>query len=1814
MVTKNFNIISKQDSLEGRQDAKYIRKAKEDLLETLQLDQKIVNRNQMADALAKNRFENGINRTNIGIPSGEINITDKMIIKINQEKYKDILEEYKKIISEQPADKEKRLAKLDTILVERMILDSGNMIEFKSTDNFDAKTAKEESKITYDELNKIKQYTGKIDLVSKKDKQGKDYFVIKRTEKQLKKITEEVQKMKKNEGEQKEKKDEKKENKESKEITAETLNITILIQKLKTIRLSIENSQLQSELDILIGKLQEILKNSWDIWIKNILRTEELNSILFFINIDITKKDIVTKALISYLQSIINNINSNINIKTKWEAKAESNAKAESKVNINIWWKGTETWGGMWIPPVFVPTTLGGVNVNNENIVDVVTQIINKINNDNTHQSKVDQTKDIETIIATIMEKYIERFSTIITEKQNTHTAEIEKIFERIKEHLSAEHKLMIERIITDNQALMFKIQQIEKEQKEHTEKLERIETNQTTIINKIDTMRTEIEKEIKELKTIYESLQKDMKILLLEMELNKEDHEIIKKKLELIKSEIMKLHEKMDALKKKIDECCEEKKPEPTPTPIPIPTPIPEPIKTEDMELNAVISDMGTDVHRERVSLETEEELKAYYKGLGRYNIPKRAYLFLSRWAKRRRMIKSKMDAMAGKAFSETGDRAKDLALNDKTGDASDRHALELEHTLDKVEKANTVTLQNVQVNDICKQYMNGTLTEEQFQTKFNAIIDADANIKNILKWQKITHIGTNILLKLNQQKAYKELIEKMDIEFNKITPDTNIINTEIAKYIKEYQNNPLFMQDYQDFINNVPGARNKLHQYLNHQKSVMQMQTNNIKMKMDILVKGKSAYQIDNKDRQKNRKYRLGNKLDKLPRWVQTAGFIGLSVGTGILTWGLGTVAAAAITTGVSATSVGGMNALKKRTHYTKEQNTHEKNVVTDYRQEQARIAERQDKALNGKRYQWKTYKAKRQLALYDQTTQENINISNTITETITNLSSKIGQLDANETNYMQKNLIQWWVRLKYYREIGHNFLASNEKDQIEKDMKRLEKSIILWVGKLGKTLTDIESMNATDDTGANLTYDTVKDDLKNSYSKSLIQFKRERRNLAVKYGIGTAVMSAGMSIGMQYLLGTGLFGHDKTPGIEGKEIASGKVKDEFVLGKAELLDTWSKNNIYNTWTQVLHNQNIIDWSKITMEYGAWTNTVHVIPWRLTESVYNAKIQNVIHNIQSLNLEEHTKENIIKHLNEQPWKTTWSGADFTNDYLQWMRCSEAIEQGAKALADSWKNNVDFILKFNPTAGSTAMNSTTEKIANVIFKINTPNIPWITENTRWRFLQFPVFFNTFKDIKKKDDEKEKPQKKKEEPKNKPQEPIEKPKDKEPEYIPARHPITPSKDKYWKDKWDENKQKPFDEDDTFPIDPKKPFKVWEKIATNPRGTVIPNDIKPHFKEEYAENFNLRTPEQIATDIITNPKYKDMPLYNDPKYGLSQYTPNIQRAITNGDIPEAIRQLALAIREEKKYIESKNEIYTPYIQQSINAVNEAFNEYGGDRSLVPNSSKIHIVGWYEFWGLKWTYQKNVLWFCSYMNGELIINHDALSHDSSLRELTPKEIKEKIQHVIVHEIIHGTSVINYRNQYKEETGEKVGFSFPAARRVGMMFFRRKPGALYPKERGRPLNEAITEYLNRKIIKEKLWWDAPNYSYRAERNILDTLCATYNISHDQFIKSIINRKTSLKILNEQIEGRVATKVNETKTEYTVARPRCLDMILGIMDYESENNKNYPITQAFIMGQKVIISKAMKEKFHPGLLDKKWMLKPEFLKAYPNITDTIV
>lgn len=97
--------------------------------------------------------------------------------------------------------------------------------------------------------------------------------------------------------------------------------------------------------------------------------------------------------------------------------------------------------------------------------------------------------------------------------------------------------------------------------------------------------------------------------------------------------------------------------------------------------------------------------------------------------------------------------------------------------------------------------------------------------------------------------------------------------------------------------------------------------------------------------------------------------------------------------------------------------------------------------------------------------------------------------------------------------------------------------------------------------------MTYGSIKKDLTNSYNKSLVQFKRERRNLAIKYGIGTAALSASMSLGMQYIMGVGVFSEKAVQATTPGSTTTTGAHEHFDLGKHELLDTGTRNNIYNT-----------------------------------------------------------------------------------------------------------------------------------------------------------------------------------------------------------------------------------------------------------------------------------------------------------------------------------------------------------------------------------------------------------------------------------------------------------------------------------------------------------------------------------------------------------------------------------------------------------------------------------------------------------------------
>lgn len=769
-------------------------------------------------------------------------------------------------------------------------------------------------------------------------------------------------------------------------------------------------------------------------------------------------------------------------------------------------------------------------------------------------------------------------------------------------------------------------------------------------------------------------------------------------------------------------------------PTPIPIP-----PVTVNDLEIDATISDMWTDVLKEKVAHDVEEELRKEYKWIAKWNVFKRAYFFLARWQMRNKRVKKKLADISWKAFTW------DTAIDAHTQNAADRHELEKLNWLDadikNIDETSAVVYQSAEINDLCKNYLQSwwttPMSDADFQTKFNEILERDANLKDELNKANVTHMWTNILLKMKQKCARKDLIAQVSNNFEEYDrTKSNVyldnINIAIENYIKQYQDSSKdLMTVYNDYLTDKSDATkiDALRNYLNHQKSVMALTTNNIKIKLDIIKWWKSAYQIDNKNREKSWKYKLWNWMDKHPLWT-TVWTVWASIWLWALTWWLWlwAVAWAAISTAWFAGIIWTTNAVKKRTHHTKEQNTHEKDLVTDHANEMRKVQERIDTMNNWK--WWKKYKAKRQLKLYNETTQSKIAITNIIADEITNMSSKIWVLSPDDENRLKYNLIEWRARLKYYREIWHNFLASNDKSKTEEDMNRLEKSIYLWISKMWATApSDIESYSAQNNLSQTKSFNDIYDAIKDDFEKTDKVFRKERRKLSVKYWVWTALLSAWTAIGMQYLTGTWIFAKP-TPGTPAYS-STNTLTDNFELWKHELLDTWVQNNIYNNTQSAV--TSAPSWSTINIHYWAWTDATWFIHTPPTAADLATKVSTVNSNISSMTWLSATDKATFMAEVSSLWGWTW-----TNGVLQNMRQAEFLEQAARALSDSWQSwNVTVSLIHDTWLDVvwTHTHNIGERVVNWMIEVTKAEGPEQPAKTWWRWLMgAPTFFNTFKD------------------------------------------------------------------------------------------------------------------------------------------------------------------------------------------------------------------------------------------------------------------------------------------------------------------------------------------------------------------------------------------------------------------------------------------------------------------------------------------------
>ena len=726
--------------------------------------------------------------------------------------------------------------------------------------------------------------------------------------------------------------------------------------------------------------------------------------------------------------------------------------------------------------------------------------------------------------------------------------------------------------------------------------------------------------------------------------------------------------------------------------------------------DLDASLSNVKN-IHLENARYKAEEEIKEKYNKLNKYNLFGKAKFFLMRGITRDKKIKQQMKDAKNWPFSN------DKELNSELGKGVNRQELE---TLFSGENSERQIKDIPELNKACISFIRGELSETSFQAFFTALIQ---NKKKEFWIQNIDYLGTNILEKLRFEKAQFELVNELakDLETG---ADTTGIEKKIEDFLKSYQRNPDFLKTIRSDLANKNNEQ--LKNYFRHEHAKRVLTLNNLKMNLNVFTDKKSAYQIDNSDREKGRAYSLGKKIDARPWWAQTAGFTGGGLLLGLTggALGLGVIGSSALVTWWVAGMTGFKNYIKKWTHYTKEQNTHEKNLTRNLGNELAKIEKRkEDTQLKGAKNWYRSYRAGRQLDLYNNATQS-FEKTKTISEKLLAFGTSLKSPTEEERSLAKAALREAKSRLEAYYKTGHNFLASENITHIESDMNELHMAINMVCEKLNLKYKDIDSE------------ELIKNQISGYHHASSV-FKNQRSLLAAKYGIATGVASAGVAIGAQYLMGTWIFSSEAVPW---KTISKPNIsgKEYFELGGTEL------GNI-NNWGGQIHDgvKNAFDGlgntTTVNIHYGAWTDATQVLPGSkfLDTSIYQDKLAEVVNEIDTLSLSNDQKAAFIKQLQDEPWKADWTKW-FTSDYLHGQRCAEWLLETARGLANSGSNLVpefSYDSAMN-IAGSQAHNQT-ERFFNVNMEI-IENIPGKAgSGSRW-WIPITGFANTFKKEPKK--------------------------------------------------------------------------------------------------------------------------------------------------------------------------------------------------------------------------------------------------------------------------------------------------------------------------------------------------------------------------------------------------------------------------------------------------------------------------------------------
>ena len=577
----------------------------------------------------------------------------------------------------------------------------------------------------------------------------------------------------------------------------------------------------------------------------------------------------------------------------------------------------------------------------------------------------------------------------------------------------------------------------------------------------------------------------------------------------------------------------------------IPPPPPPPGPITAK--EWSATISSVEN-VHSEEAAYLAEEKDREAFDKLWELSLFKlstwhpweRVKHFMSREYKRNKAIKKHMQAVKGRI-----DIRRESVVS-----AANRHELQNSDDLWRGPINKIISHENADVNRLCVTYLKTDMKDADFEREFNDIIANDPIIEPMIKNNDMNYLWSNILLKLKQEKAEQIMMDKIwkllvkDINATvlemKSSYDEATFKAELQKISDEYfdATKSNFPTEIRNLLE-VSYNKDLMLPIIQNWKAQLQANVKNLRMQLQLLDNTTWAYEIDNKDKEKSLWQRFWNWMDNhriLTIWGSALAWTWLLyVWSSIVWWPVG----AWLATGLLALKMWVITAAKKASHYTKEQKGQEKRLTHGLNIEKQNM-ENIRKVMNwAPWYSWRRYKAKRQYQLYQEATQHKIADTEYLTKKIQSVLKSTLNLDAVE-NKNERDVLEWYlvnalVRLDYYKECWHNFVASQNRTKIEQDFNILYQAVQDGVFRLNeaklsstnprkKVIEDwIEDIRTGDPR-----YSDLHDALERDYEISLSTFKKRRWSLERRYWITSAFIYGWSALLLQYILWSWVWWH--------------------------------------------------------------------------------------------------------------------------------------------------------------------------------------------------------------------------------------------------------------------------------------------------------------------------------------------------------------------------------------------------------------------------------------------------------------------------------------------------------------------------------------------------------------------------------------------------------------------------------------------------------------------------------------------------------------